>query len=253
MLSDWMAEEKDDFSPAVKAAIEEQLRVPETELEKAALRINRKFRKGGEAHEVLDDIRQFPKPIAVDFNNVIVNNTHPLQVNPEAKVFLEGLHEVGNVFIVTSAPGWEAVNDFLVEHGLWKPEMVLMTAPAYEFISQWQEDHPKGIELRREFVEMAKGLGWNYDEEEEDDLVRAPGYKAVAPIFGKPFEVPIIDDSYYATNNNPGMFGITVQAWETDEGMQRIYARSNQGKPSLAEAVEIVRSHYTSIGPHQSG
>lgn len=241
---DWMAEEKDDFSPAVKADIEEALTEPKTELEQAVRHINRTFKRGGEAHEVIEDIRKLPRPIAVDFNNVIANNNSPLALNPDASAFLQGLRQIGNVVIVTSASGWEAVQGFLQEHGLWSKDMVLMTAPTYEFISQWQEENPKAKELRKEFLVMAQQLGWQY---EEDDLVQAPAGKAVAPIFGKPFEVPIIDDSSFATRHNPGMLGINVQAWETNEEMQRMYERSNQGKPTLAEAVELVRNHYSGI------
>lgn len=216
----------------------------QTKLEKAIRHVNRTFERGGEAHEVIDDLRMLPRPIAVDFNNVIANNTSPLALNPDARVFLQDLRKIGNVVIVTSASGWKAVQGFLQKHGLWSSDMVLMTGPTYEFLSQWQETNPKAKKLREEFLSMTQQMGWKYGE---DDLIQAPAGKVVAPIFGKSFEVPIIDDSMFATRHNPGMLGINVQAWETNEEIQRMYATSNQGKPSLAEAVEIVRKHYATI------
>lgn len=240
----WMAEEKNEFSPVVRVRIEEEL-LPATEMEKAALRINKRFRSGGEAHEVLDDIRKFPKPIAVDFNNVIANNSLPLELNPDAPMFLEELGKIGNIFIVTFASNWEVLHDFLAQHGLWKPDMVLMTAPTYEFVSSWHRDHPKGKELRREFLTIARKMGWNY---KEADLIKSPANKAVALIFGKPFKIPVIDDSSAATTSNPGMFGINVRAWRSSNEADRIQLEAlSEEKPTLKEAVEIVRKHYASI------
>lgn len=243
-VADWMVEEKDDFSPETAALIEQELQEPEGELDKAAWRINKTVRRGGEVYEVLDDMRRFPKPIAVDFNCVIADYAGA-ELNPEAPGFLQALQEVGTVFIVTSASTkhWATIHTFLREAGIWNSQMVLMTAESYEFISSWHEEDPHAIALRNEFRTMAEQIGMEYVERE---LVSSPSDKRVAPIFMKPFEVPIIDDYVGATlMDNPGMLGLYVRPFlGTDEEYK---GRHGQDRISLAEAVEKVRDHYATI------
>ncbi len=204
--------------------------------------LNSEFRKGTHASYFVDRIRKFPRPIVVDFNNVLANNKTPLQVNPDARKFLRSLRKLGNIFIITTARRWDAIHEFLEKNKLWKPDTVLMTAGTWSFITQHEEDSPATKTLREEYLEGVKDLGWNITVEE---LVDPPAAKRVAPIFNKPWEVPIIDDMTMATTNNPGMLGINVKAWEPnpDEGLQR----SNENKHSLEEAVKIVRCHFSEI------
>jgi len=213
-----------------------------TPLTDTAKKINEHFREGEDAEGVIDQIRLFPRPIAVDFNNVIANNGDPLQLNPDAPQFLEDLHGIGNIFILTHAVSWPHVQRFFVTHNIWKPDMVLMTYPTYEFLNYSSESSRAG-QLRLEFNQLAQQHFGN--EFSEDDLMNA-GFKRVAPIFNKPWEIPIIDDSSFSTENNPGMLGIQVKAWEPTSS-NKLISKNNEGLPTLAEAAKIVRDHYSKI------
>jgi hypothetical protein len=88
---------------------------------------------------------------------------------------------------------------------------------------------------------MAKmAFGKEFDD---DQLVHV---KRVAPLFHKPFNIPIIDDSRFSTDGNPGMLGIQVKTWEPGHDEPNDW--HNKDLPSLAEAVEIVQNHYANIG-----
>lgn len=215
-------------------------------LELAATYVNSELSKGKSAYRVLSLIRAFPQPIVVDFNNVIANNTDPLRLNPDAPEFLEELRKIGTVFIVTAAGSWTAVQEFLAENEVWSPVTVLLTKSNYRFMEEpegHQEHHERSI-LIEDFLKRAKKLGWNLNE---GDLVER---KRVAPIFGKSFLVPIIDDFYHTTHNNPGTLGIQVNYWEpnlTEDGRKWL-DEQNRGTATLKEAVEMVRNHYSSLG-----
>lgn len=219
---------------------ESRLKAEPDSLSKNVQEINAHFREGGDASGVVDQLRRFPRPIAVDFNNVIANNAPPLQLNPDAPEFLTQLREVGNVFIVTAADSWVHVQRFFIEHKLWTQDMVLMTYPSYMFLNEYGGYRTEAKNLRAEFNEMARNV---YGKEfSEDDLARS---KRIAPLFCKPWEIPIIDDSYFSTEHNPGMLGIQVKTWEP--GQYEPEDRYNKGLPSLPKAVEIVREHYSKI------
>ncbi|MBU6389839.1 hypothetical protein KGQ71_04990, partial [Patescibacteria group bacterium] len=233
-------EEKEDFSPAVQADIEEMIREPKTELEKVVKRINRALKGGDTAYEIVDDIQKLPRPIVVDFNNVIINGCAPHQLNPDAPNFLEQLRQIGTVFIITGASSWDDVRSILHNLGVWSNDIVLMTQPTFEFISREHRDDPRGQKLRSEYLATARKQGWDTQEE---DLLRPVGYKYVAPIFNQPFLIPIIDDAWQATDNNPGMLGVPVQCWEPNVPRETLQLIS-EGRITLAEAVESVRNHY---------
>lgn len=220
-------------------------------LKSAADRLNKYFREDIPAYEVLEDMKKFPRPILIDFNNVIANNRWPLKLNPDASIFLDTLREMGNIFIVTSASGWRQVQGFMVEQGIWHPDMVLMTAPTYEFISSWQERNPEGIKLRQKYLEITKNLRRDCIEE---DLFMPPGYKRIAPMFCKPWEIPFIDNDVEVTHKNPGIFGILVKEWVSEEEKKvwdnsdmKWFDEKNEKKFTLAEAVNQVRKHYSKI------
>jgi len=222
-------------------------REPRNIREKAATYVNSELSQGKPAYKVLSLIRALPNPIAVDFNNVITNNINPMKLNPDAPKFLKDLRGIGSVFVVTTALNWESVQEFLGERGVWSPDMILITSPNYQFISDLQRDHPQGEKLRAEFQSTARELGWSADE---DNLIMPPRYKRISPIFGKPFLVPIIDDSVEVIHKNPGMLGIHVQEWEpnyTDTGKKE-NDQENEDKLTLSDAVEVVRRHYASLG-----
>lgn len=214
------------------------------ELERSVIRINSTFEKGGTAIDVLDDIRKFPRPIAVDFNYVIANNRIPLLLNPEAPAFLRELRQIGNVFIATAAQDSDRDNirEFLLEQDLWTNDIVLMTRHAYKFITDREVGSIKAEYLRKRFFARAKRLGWQYSE---DDLNGTLATKVISPLFAKPFDVPLIDDFLSETKNNPGMLGIYVQAWGRAE--TGISDSAYEERHTLAEAVNLVRNHYDSL------
>lgn len=212
--------------------------------------LNKHFREGRPAYEVLEDIRRFPRPIAVDFNNVIANNRLPLRLNPESPASLAELRKLGNVFIVTSAESWRGLQGFMVEHGIWSSDIVLMPSPSYEFISQWQEYDLNGKKLRQEYAQLSCEQGWNCTDE---DLCLPPGYKCVAPLFNKSWKIPFIDNAPEPTLCNPGVFGIQVKEWISEEELRkddwyaRHVTRINKNKPTLLEAVDQVRQYLASL------
>lgn len=200
--------------------------------------INHFLARGLPAFDVVEHIRKFPKPIAVDFNNVLANNTSPIVVRPEAASFLLQLREIGNVFIVTSATGWMAVQKIMDQSRIWSDDMVLMTMPNWRFV---QDDYSKGRQVREEYLKLAGEAGLGITQEQ---LVAQRGPKRVAPIFGKPWLVPIIDDYEDVTENNPGMLGIRVDPWQPDEG--RLVITEPPGH-TLDEAILIVRQHFADL------
>lgn len=212
-------------------------------LRHTALELNRYFREGGIALNVLDQLRKFPRPIMVDFNNVIANNESPLQLNPDAPKFLEDLREIGSVIIITHASYWTGLQGFMVANGIWHPGMVLMTWPTYEFLGNRDEYTDENRKLREDFNQMAsQAFGKEFDEFE---LEAAASGKKVAMLFNKPWEIPIIDDTLTPTTNNPGMRGVQVQCWEPNPTKSTV-AR-NKSLPSLPEATKTVRDHYSRI------
>ena len=176
-----------------------------------ASRLNDRFKKDTCAYEVLEDIRSFSRPIAVDFNNVLASNMDPIVINPEAPAFLAHLRKIGDVFIVTTAQDWQAVHKILRGGEAWSSGQVLMTLPNWRFITQFEDYNPKGVETRKSYLDLARSIGWDIKEQ---DLVTPPGYKPIAPIFAKPWAIPLVDDSGLATHNNPGVLGICVQSFE---------------------------------------
>lgn len=238
----WMKEESADFSPEMAAQI---MDFKETEcgpLEEEVAYLNMKFKNGASAHEVLDQIRRFERPIAVDFNNVLADNLEPLEMNPDAPAFIEELRKIGNIFIVTSATDWNSVQEFLEKNGLWYPDMVLMTYQNYEFTTREQASNLDGIKIREEFADHAQANNMGIAI---DDLNSFLSGKRVAPIFMKPFLIPLVDDSSINTEFNPGMLGIRVKNFSPKHG--RLTERSNADRLSLSEAAEIIRAYYSSL------
>lgn len=256
LLSDvagWIKEEKDDFSPEVIDQLEDAMTRERGPLDEVANHINAKFRQGGNASQVIDEIRRFPKPIVVDFNNVLANNIGEIVINPEAAKFIDELRTIGDIFIVTTAVPWKGVHSLLKKGGLWHRGMVLMTYPSYQFLTDRGGRQPAAVKLRTEFKDFAK----QHDIPCKDLGLDggAPSTKRVAPLFKKPFLVPIIDDTNSATIDNPGMLGIGVKEWEPilDEHHRAWRDEHNEGRPTLEDAVKIVREHYAKIDSSSIG
>lgn len=211
-----------------------------TEGDGVATRLNQMFEKGTPAYECLPDVRAIERPILVDFNNVLANNQSKIVPNPYANDFLEKLRRHGDIIIVTSASSYKSVVDILKKGDLWSDDYVLMTRSSWEFMDDYGQGKPESHELVREFEQYRNSVGKPIDVRGfniENDYG-----KRVAPIFKKPFDVPLIDNDSYYTTGNPGIFGITVDSWEPSQHLMIAYREA-----TLIEAVEQVGKHYNSI------
>lgn len=182
-----------------------------------AASLNDAFRSGLPAYDadVLSAIRSLHRPIVVDFNGILADSSEPLIVNPQAMDFLSRIRKVGDVVIVTTSSGWDGIQSFLDQNGLWTDDLILMVKENWRFTQEYagedEEDNEYDVTyLRDEFVEYRKKIGRPVDAE-GFDRNNALGAKHVAPIFNKPFDIPIIDDWNGATQDNPGMFGVLVK------------------------------------------
>ena len=218
-------------------------------LSEIAKHLNVSFKQGRPAYELLPEIRAFPKPIVIDFNNVLANNDDPLIPNPHASAFLDKLNKVGNIFIVTTATSWDLVNKFLADQKMLKKDTVLMVADNYQFLASGSEGYrdeevTQANKLWDEYSAFAKVLS-NPPAEGQIKRSRsgtALAKKHLAPLFLKPFNVPIVDDAGMATYDNPGMLGIQV-----DKFMPVFYEDDpdyNYDGSTLNSAAAIVEEHY---------
>ncbi|GEM_PF-2858154 len=214
--------------------------------------LNRHFRNKGSVYTptMLARIRGLPRPIAVDFNGLFANTSSPLKVNPQAREAMEKLKTIGNVVIATSSQSWLSVCRFLREHKLWSDDIVLMTAQNYYN----QEDEDLGIGYAEADIAEREAEEYIYLSRSQisprayrliDLRTGLTLDKRVAPIFMKPFLVPMLDDAPAATATNPGMLGILVKSFVADPAKEwsEVYI-SESGVP-LLEAVEQVRQYYS--------
>lgn len=217
--------------------------------------LNEQFSQGGQALDHMDILSQFPVPICIDFNNVLANNTNPLVPHPDAVDYLKQLRELGNIFIVTTANDHEMLQAFLKQNGMWSDDIVLMAQPSWYFMTsnaegmynmppQFTEEIyerkddllAKATQARQVCIDTLGKQGKTVDIY---NFIGASARKLVAPLFGKNWPIPIIDDSRMATKNNPNMFGIPVQAWHADD----IVRTENTGLPTLLETVPLIKGH----------
>lgn len=213
------------------------------EIEPVANSINEHLKRGGNILEIVDKLQSIPKPIVVDFNNVLANNRYPLTVNPAAKEFIDKLSSIGNVIIATTASGWDIVHDFLENNGLWKEEMILINGGSLENATVPTSSlDPIITELVTKQIDLIKKAG---KEVQIRDFHSAVAGKKISHLFGKSFEIPIIDDNYRAVNDNPEMFGIWVELWDPETPNKEDY--EDQKRYSLGEAAKIVEDYYKQI------
>lgn len=211
--------------------------------------LNRWFREGGSAYETdaLQEIRKAAFPILVDFNNVLVNNEDPIRINPAAQGFLESLSTIGDVFITTTARNWDAVATWLekIDPRIFDKAVLLVSRNYYPEKSSIELRYPgtalyaaitdylvlvDGCRLHaqaripeREPEEVVPSL----ETDEFDDLppeppqdyrkyalLRAAADKSLAPIFLKPWNIPLIDD-YPA--EGVGIELLKVYPWPPEE------------------------------------
>jgi len=205
--------------------------------------INEQLRKGGEIFEVIDHIQSLPRPIVVDFNNVLANNSEPLVVNPAAKEFIDKLLSIGTVIIVTTARDWEPNRKFLADNGLWNDHMVLINRdPLADITLSSFPLNPETEKLVGKQVSILKGLGKKVEPEE---FKGASATKRISHVFGKSYNVPIVDDGYMAVIDNPGMFGVWVEKWNPEDSDRSEV--DGVKRYSLKDAAKIVEDYYKKI------
>ncbi len=122
-----------------------------------------------------------------------------------------------------------------------------MDISAWVFITQHAafEDIRPGSQtytdkIVEEYLQLIQNIGKQFNK--NDFLDAVPARKRIAPLFAKPFDIPIVDDSRYATENNPGMLGIRVKPFDP----KGVLGKRTSGY-SLSEALQIVRNHYSRI------
>lgn len=201
--------------------------------------LNGEFQNGVEAYEVIPFIRALPRPICVDLNNVLLNNSQPLTVNPEAHQALDTLRSVGNVCIVTTWDAWHDAHDALQAFHLWHEDIILMTYYTWQFIHELHNAQKDA--LVDDYIRFMSTLEIDLSPK---DFLGASKY--MAPLFKKPFPVPIIDDLMMVTSHNPGMLGICVKIFEPND---KLIERDNINpvRVSLRDAADIVRDHYSHL------
>ena len=226
-------------------------------------KLNGLFRDGCFAFEpeMVKLLARVEFPIVVDLNNVLISNNQPLEVNPEAKKFLNDLAELGEIFVVTTANNWETVWRRLEQNGL-SDKIVLMVAENYfKPREEWTRSQRAVIDtyiaevlkqgLAEEFG-LQEQLAWKELRVKPEVARRlrfsgSAANKRLAPLFSKPFAVPIIDDAYEATSDNPGMRGFLAPCFEPHPKKGRGLEKLNTEHQSLKEIGAAVKKYKDSI------
>ena len=96
--------------------------------EKIALasELNEHLRSGTGIAELSDLLRQVVRPILVDFNNVLVDNTSKYVPNMKALAPFAELQKIGTVVVLTAAGPWSAVHRALCRSGFWTSYVILI-------------------------------------------------------------------------------------------------------------------------------
>ncbi len=194
--------------------------------------------------EVLQTLRAIPKPILVDLNGVLLNNLHPIQPNPAARGLLHLLGEFGQVIILTTSSDWKKIQELLLQHRLWTPQTIMINDQNFSFLGTYGSQ--EAVNIYREYIEMKRAQGVNVSFDALEGSSTAD--KRVAPIFMRPFPIPLIDDSPAATTDrNPGIRGIRVVRFngKNESGLPETEKRN--GDVSLGEAINAVRTHYEKL------
>lgn len=198
--------EKESKQQVDKGQLSEHKNTNEQKMKELAIKLNVSFQSGDVLDKHNEILQKIDKPILVDFNNVLVNNSNELELNPQAKEFITELDKIGQIIIITTATDWNLVHETLVKFGLWTDKMILLTKrnffPEYGDESDIEDDC--GAVMKDYFISLKKRL-----------VNGAPAYKNVGEVFGKDFDIPLIDDNFVATTDNPHIHGIHVEPWFT--------------------------------------
>lgn len=231
--------------------------------------LNERFRSGASVwgDEILKRMRAFSRPIIFDLNNVLVTYKSPYRPNPMAKESLQRAKSIGNTFIITSAGEWELQQEELERLNLWNEKIVLLTGNNYiapEMVTGrdiggmpqlhrfWRPraETPAYDKAISDFIVLAKLRGLDCTAE---DFYKTGAWKRVAPIFLKPYNIPLVDDAPEGYRNNPGIQGIGVRNWELvflDTGNEERYKTlllDDDGIPTILGAVEQIRKYYEGV------
>ena len=210
-------------------------------------------------HQFREVLQAVPNPILVDFNGVITNN-EPWEgyiPNPAAQYLIKNLQESGTVIVTSQAllpatiytdaekiilPGIEMLNRL----DEWRlGDCMVMTGNTFDFMEE--QGRKENIIERNmrwdEYFERLNDLVSSSQSEDErqrlQDFIQqvtctkkeseSSGWlnKSLAPIFQKPYLIPLIDDTWGSTDYNPGIRGFHVPAFQnyTAEPLARMVNR----------------------------
>lgn len=215
--------------------------------------LNEAFRNGKAMSEMTNLLQKLEKPILVDFNDVLANNSRPIVGNPEALAPFQKLKKIGTPVIITTAKGWAGIKQILEEYAFWSDDVVLITRENYSDDLEWSEfSSEENKKIRRDFEVIAEENGF-FDKPRMDGITPGSNYiwsgatadKRVAPFFMKTFLIPLLDDFHGASVGNLGILPITVTPWDYDK-LQRGQEPSTHGT-AFSDAVDQVEAYYAAM------
>ncbi len=213
-------------------------------------RLNDAFGRGAEAWTVLDDLRRLKRPILVDFNNVLVNNNSPIICNPQGLEFMREVRPLGDVIVATTASSWQRVHDHLQSFSMWSDDVILMVSRNWDFLSGsrsmiYGETKQAADDLKRAYIVHMRNRGVTITL---DDLNVVAAAKPLAPLFMKPFDIPLVDDWLPAAKHPyPGTLPIQVKPFFDEDEARHMRDPVFQEGLTLPEAADAVRQYYASF------
>lgn len=215
--------------------------------------LNEAFSKGESAYrpDLLQLMRQLPNPICIDYNRTLVTGRRPDHVaTPEAAEAVRILREVGTVIVVSGVAwdddeAWEVRREALERLGLSDKNTVIMTTRNFGFVEgrdnkyQSREIRSSGEKAIAEYRALMDRSG--VDHEGVEWSIGDVHSKHIGPIFQR-INVPIIDDSWNVTEDNPGMVGLRVEVPDPE------WPRTIDTNCSLLEAARRIKAFYTPGG-----
>ena len=196
--------------------------------------------------DITDAIRMFPKPVCVDLDGTLVGDQGDREnVHPDAVSAMRRAGEIGSVFIVTN--GLVSI-DYLRRLGLAGDRTVLITRQNYGPLPNLDLP-PEAEESLRQYIARQRGLGREFRE--SDFKLEDTAQKHLAPLFMQDEPVPLIDNAFYATWHNPGIWGIAVKSWPYggDERTYRFLSGEVLRLKTLSEVMELVDNFYVDSSP----
>ncbi len=177
-----------------------------------AMFVNKLFENDVRAEEIVDLIRRFKNPVAVDFHYTLATGGHPPETNPDAPYFLSLADYGATIFIISGTKNAVELRQELVDAGLYDPRFIIMGFINWIGFTDWGKSNPLVRKLRDQFKnDVALYKDRHYKDRELRGL---PFTKRLAVLFGyREIEVPIVDDLYMTVFQNPEMDGHLVKPW----------------------------------------